>query len=92
MAASAISVPVKAGSRVTAFLTSLVGTLAALGLRVVTPHKASLRNLASMPLTVLGFASIDFAAFHLAHGWGWLVTGLSLILLEHLIADDGEAR
>lgn len=51
------------------------------------PHTASLRRLADMPLSVLGTGSIDFAAFHWAHSWGWLVTGLSLWLLEHLIAD-----
>lgn len=56
--------------------------------KAITPHKAALGNLASIPLTVLGAASIDYAAFHLAHGWGWLVTGISLVLLEHAIADE----
>jgi hypothetical protein len=53
----------------------------------VTPHKASLARLADMPLTVLGTGGVDFAAFHVAHGWGWLVTGVSLMVVEHLIAD-----
>lgn len=54
---------------------------------VVAPHKASLRRLADIPLSVAGTAGIDFAAWHLGHGWGWLVTGASLFVLEHMIAD-----
>jgi hypothetical protein len=53
------------------------------------PHTASLKRLADMPLTVVGTAGIDFAAFHLAHGWGWLVTGVSLLVVEQMIADEG---
>lgn len=60
---------------------------AAAGRAAVTPHKASLRRLADMPLTVLGTAAIDFGAFHYVHLVGWLVTGISLIVIEHLIAD-----
>lgn len=56
--------------------------------KVFEPHKASLAKLADMPLTVLGAASIDFAAFHISHGWGWLAVGASLFFLEYLIADD----
>lgn len=57
--------------------------------KVLVPHKAALRNLADIPLTAAGAGCIDFAAFHVAHGWGWLVTGVSLVLIEHLIADEG---
>ena len=53
-----------------------------------TPHKASLRRLAEMPLTVLGTAGVDFAAFQFNHDLGWLVIGVSLFIIEHLIADD----
>lgn len=56
--------------------------------KLVTPHKAVLRNLGDIPLTVAGIAGVDFAAFHWAHSWGWLVTGLSLMYAEHLIADE----
>ena len=56
----------------------------------VKPHKAALANLLHMPLTVAGVSVIDFAAFHISHGWGFLVTGVSLIVLEHLIADENE--
>lgn len=55
--------------------------------RLVAPHKNSLRNLASIPLTAAGTGFIDFAAFHISHGWGWLVTGISLVIVEHIIAD-----
>jgi hypothetical protein len=54
---------------------------------VFAQHKASLKRLTEIPLTVIGVGCVDFAAFHLGNGWGWLVTGLSLVVLEHLIAD-----
>jgi hypothetical protein len=52
------------------------------------PARPAVVNLASVPLHVAGLACIDFAAFHLAHGWGWLAAGASLIWLEHVIADQ----
>jgi hypothetical protein len=73
-------------------LRQLAGPIASVVAFVVTsgikPHKASLKRLADMPLTVVGTGAVDFAAFHVAHGWGWLVTGVSLMVLEHLIADS----
>jgi hypothetical protein len=57
--------------------------------RALSPVRAPLANLLHMPLTAAGTASVDFAAFHIGHGWGWLITGLSLMVLEHLIADEG---
>lgn len=56
--------------------------------RMAKPVRAPLANLASVPLHVAGLGCIDFAAFHLAHGWGWLVLGASLIWVEHVIADE----
>lgn len=56
--------------------------------RLVKPVRPVAANLASVPLTVAGLGCMDFAAFHLAHGWGWLVTGVSLMWLEHVIADE----
>jgi hypothetical protein len=41
-----------------------------------------------MPLAVAGTGFIDFAAFHVNHGVGWLVLGVSLWIVEHLVADD----
>lgn len=76
--------------RITAVLTSVRERATSAAARLIAPHTASLTNLRDIPLTVAGTGSIDFAAFHLAHGWGWLVTGISLILLEHIIADDEE--
>lgn len=63
-------------------------TLTAAVSSAVRPHRASLQRLADMPLTVLGAGGIDFAAFHLGHGWGWLITGVSLLVVEHMIADE----
>ncbi len=78
-----------AGTRRGAGILAAVRTVSATAARrLLTPHKAALRNLAGIPLTVLGAGSIDFAGFHIAHGWGWLVTGVSLVVLEHLIADE----
>jgi hypothetical protein len=64
--------------------------LAAAGIAkaAVRPHQASLRRLADIPLTAAGTVFIDFAGFHISHGWGWLILGASLVVLEHLIADD----
>jgi hypothetical protein len=65
-----------------------LGVVQSVAIGAVSAHKASLRRLADIPLTVAGTGCIDFAAWHVAHGWGWLVTGISLVLIEHLIADD----
>ncbi len=43
-----------------------------------------------MPLTLIGTGCVDFSAFHVSHGLGFLVSGLSLYLVEHMIADDDE--
>lgn len=56
--------------------------------RAVKPHKLAVANLANMPLFLAGTGMVDFAAFHAGHGVGWLVTGLSLILIEHMAADE----
>ena len=89
------ALPVPGAARPRRFASRLRGLAATAGsaARTVTamavkPHKAALANLLHMPLTVAGVASIDFAAFHIAHGWGFLITGLSLIVLENLIADE----
>lgn len=76
--------------RVAAFFAALGSAIAVFASDMIAPHRTVLSNLRQIPLTVAGFACIDFAAFHLPHGWGWLVTGLSFILLEHLIADEGD--
>lgn len=58
---------------------------------VVAPHKASLVRLTEMPLVVLGTGLIDWSAFHVDQGVGLLVTGVSLWIVEHLIADDDDS-
>ena len=67
---------------------TLWATLTTLATRAATPHKAALANLAHMPLTVAGLGCADYAAWHIAAGWGWAAIAASLILLEHLIADE----
>lgn len=74
--------------RILAVLTVLMGVVMGVAQKAVAPHKASIANLKAIPLTVAGTGCIDFAAFHVGHGWGWLVTGVSLVLLEHIIADS----
>lgn len=58
------------------------------GALAVGSRHFELRALADSPMTVLGTAGIDFAAFHISHGVGWLVTGISLVVLEYLIAPE----
>lgn len=82
----------KPASKWAGFMTTLAGTATLLGKRAIAPHRASIANLVNIPLTTAGIGFIDFAAFHLAHGWGWLVTGLSLMVLEHIIADEGGSQ
>lgn len=74
--------------RIRAILAGVAGVLTLVAGKALTPHRASLTRLAQIPLTVAGVGCVDYSAFHWASGWGWLVTGLSLVLLEHLIADD----
>lgn len=54
----------------------------------LAPHRAALARLRDMPLTVAGAVCVDFAAFHYVHAIGWLVTGVSLMLIERIIADE----
>ena len=75
------------GGRFTRGLKALVRGVRNAAVAAIRPHKASLARLTEIPLTVIGTAGIDFAAFHIAHGWGWLATGVSLIVVEHLISD-----
>lgn len=84
----ALAPPVPVLSRACRALAAALGVVQAVAIRSVTPHKASIARLADIPLTVAGIGCIDFAAFHYVHMLGWLVTGLSLVLLEHLIADE----
>lgn len=74
--------------RISAPVTAALSTIVMLAKLLVSPHKAAFANLRSIPLTVAGIGCIDYAAFHIGSGWGWLVTGVSLMVLEHMIADD----
>lgn len=84
----AIAPPVPGSARARRALGAALGVVAAVAGKAITPHKAAVRRLADIPLTVAGGVCVDFAAFHYVHMIGWLVTGVSLVLLEHLIADS----
>lgn len=58
----------------------------------ITPHRAAVRRLLDMPLSVGAAGCIDYASYHVSSGLGWLVTGISLVIIEHLIADDDSLR
>lgn len=75
-------------SAVLGWLATLVALPGLLGRAAVRPHRAALRRLADIPLTLVALSCADYAAFALPGRWGWLATGASLIVLEHLIADD----
>jgi len=52
------------------------------------PGRAALASVASVPLTTIGLACIDYGVFLASQVAGFIVTGISLILLEHVIADE----
>lgn len=56
--------------------------------RYARPVKPVLRNLASVPFTLAGAACIDIGVFKANVVAGWIVTGISLIVIEHIIADE----
>lgn len=56
--------------------------------RLASPRSASLANLRKMPFTVAGLGCIDMGVFTASTVAGWIVTGLSLMLLEYMIADE----
>lgn len=62
--------------------------LADAALWLLRPARPVLANLASVPLHVAGLGCIDAAAFEGNLIAGLVVTGLSLIWLEHVIADE----
>jgi len=69
-------------------ITAVVGVVRSVAKKIVAPHKASLANLRAVPLTVAGAGCIDYAAWHLNSGLGWLAIGASLLVLELIIADE----
>jgi hypothetical protein len=80
--------PERASLRALRSLRDLAGHVAAAAL---TPHKASLARLADMPLAVIGTGLIDWSAFRVDQGVGLLATGISLWIVEHLIADSDDS-
>jgi hypothetical protein len=55
---------------------------------LLTPARPVLANLASIPLTVAGWACIDAGMFAANTVAGLIVTGITLMVLEHQIADE----
>ena len=56
--------------------------------RFARPAVPVLKNVAQVPFTVAGLGCIDTGVFFASTIAGFIVTGLSLMWLEHLIADD----
>lgn len=56
--------------------------------KVLSPHRASLARLSDIPLTVAGVGCIDAGIFLASTMAGMIATGISLILIEHLIGDE----
>jgi hypothetical protein len=56
--------------------------------KLAAPAKPVLANLVSIPLTVLGYACVDIGVFKASTVAGWIVTGVTLMVLEHQIADE----
>lgn len=51
-------------------------------------YMVSVKNMQSIPLTIAGIGFIDWAAFFIATGVGLFAIGISLIVIEYLIADE----
>lgn len=66
----------------------MIGAVKAVGAAMVKPHKAALSNLARIPLTLLGTGCIDAGVIHANLTAGLIVTGLSLLVVEHIVADE----
>lgn len=64
------------------------GQLRRLAARLLRPARPVLANLASMPLTAAGLGLFDYSVFRIGVTAGCMVTAGSLVLLEHLIADE----
>lgn len=56
--------------------------------KILSPARPALLNLVSIPLTVAGIGFIDTGVFIASTVAGWIVTGVSLLVLEHMIADE----
>jgi hypothetical protein len=56
--------------------------------RLIRPARSVLANAAQIPLTIAGLGCIDAGVFTVSLTAGLIATGLTLIGLEHLIADE----
>ncbi len=65
--------------------TRALGALAALGRRAAAHAHATARRLSGSVLTAAGLGCIDVGAFQADTVAGWVVTGLSVLLLDWAI-------
>jgi hypothetical protein len=84
----AFTLPALAGPRLRQRASSVGVWIAAAAGRLLCPVKPVLRNLASIPFTVAGWACIDVGVFQAGTVAGFIVTGVTLMVLEHQIADQ----
>jgi hypothetical protein len=72
----------------------LLGRLASeagrLARRLLSPAKPALGNLASIPLTVAGWACVAAGVFAVSTTAGLISGGVILMVLEHQIADEAD--
>lgn len=85
---SAALAPAHAGQSLRSRVRDAAARLRAAAGRRSAPALPVLHNLAQIPMTVAGIGCIDAAAFVGNTIAGLVVTGLSLIGLEYLIADE----
>ena len=53
--------------------------------------RAVFSNLLQIPFTCIGMICINVGFFHIIHEWGWVTSGITLIILEAMIADKDDA-
>lgn len=56
--------------------------------RAITPAKPVLKNAAQIPLTLAGLGCVDAAFYRWALIPGLLATGITLILVEHMLSTE----
>ena len=55
-----------------------------------TESKAVLSKLFQIPFTCIGLICINIGCFHIIHEWGWITTGITMVILEAMIADKDD--
>jgi hypothetical protein len=55
-----------------------------------TESKIVLRRLFEIPFTCIGLVCINIGFFEIIHVWAWITTGITMIILEAMIADKDD--